>query len=278
MSRQLLAAAAEAVAWHRVPSHLISRLARSKAYAPTPAQQVVMPVLMPRTPSESARPDAPRAAVIQYPTGSGKTVAYAVPLIAGLDPTMLGRGAQAVIITPTRELCLQTLRTLTSLAGKGKANKKGNAVRVRSLMGRGTPIMLSELKHHPPDIVVGTPKTVRNLVHSGELLMASRRSLKLVLDEVDAMSDRTVHWEDIQGILSAARRGRPLWSEGSLWVVSATTPTRSTKPIFEAAGIEEKPTKLKSEQMMPDNVRHVALMDRYHDIPRAVKVQWDGTG
>ena len=59
-------------------------------------------------------------------TGSGKTLAYALPMLAHLDTHLLGQGLQALVVTPTRELAVQTTRVLQNLTGKGKANKKGH--------------------------------------------------------------------------------------------------------------------------------------------------------
>ena len=74
---------------------------------PSPVQQVVLRGLMPRIAGEEP---APRNAVIRWHTGSGKTLAYALPLLALIQHDE--PGVQAIIVTPTRELCLQTLHLL----------------------------------------------------------------------------------------------------------------------------------------------------------------------
>ena len=108
--------------------------------------------LMPRSPSEEATRGLwsvcvpPRRAVIRWPTGSGKTLAFSLPMIARLDMPACGTGLQALVVTPTRELALQTLQVLKKLTDHGKTNKKGYTVKVMALLGRSTPRVESELQ------------------------------------------------------------------------------------------------------------------------------------
>ena len=92
-----------------------------------------MSLLMKR-PGASPLAEPPKSAVLRWHTGSGKTLAYLLPLLARVDPRE--RAVQCVIVVPSRELCLQTLRLLKAVSGHGRANKKGNALRVSSAMGR----------------------------------------------------------------------------------------------------------------------------------------------
>jgi superfamily II DNA/RNA helicase len=260
-------------AWHRVPSHFMSRLRKIGMLSPTPVQQAVLPALMPRTPSEAALSDVPRAAIIQWPTGSGKTVAYAVQLLAGLDMKQCGVGTQGLIITPTRELCLQTLHMLQQLTDEGRPNKKGHGVKVMSLMGRMNAVMESELYHRPPDIAVGTPQMVARVFKDKMLPLAKQRSRVLVLDEVDMlMNDH--FWPHMEDILGA--HDRAPWKAGRLWALSANAPRHATQRFFQSAGIDEKPTELMSPEQMPENVRHVALHPPpggwpYAELPSSIK-------
>ena len=97
------------------------------------------------------------------PTGSGKTLAFSVPIVDWLlkhkkeaEKWVLS----AMIITPTRELALQTMRVLTRLCeGSDLKCVCGDGVtrRVASLIGGlAIPKQQRLLKNHP-DIIVGTP-------------------------------------------------------------------------------------------------------------------------
>ena len=190
----------------RVPSHMLTRLKVARVEAPpSPVQQAVLRGLMPRLPGEEP---TSRNAVIRWHTGSGKTLAYALPLLSRIDHDE--PGVQAIIVTPTRELCLQTLHVLLKLTKQGKANKKGNSTTVKSYMGEPTQMMLSEIKHHPPHIVVGTPQTLGALLDSGALpLVRDERLRTLVIDEVDAFS-APFRWVSLAKILTCGSHAHGL--------------------------------------------------------------------
>lgn len=146
-----------------VAPHLVARMFNAmKIREPTPVQEEALKLLMPRPRGSAELP--PRSVVVRWTTGSGKTLAYALPLFARLDPHAFG--VQAIIVTPTRELCLQTLHVLNALGGHGHKNKKGNRIKVMSVMGRPNMHMESEMQHHPPTILVGTPQPLAALLHA----------------------------------------------------------------------------------------------------------------
>lgn len=233
----------------RVASHLTARLARRGITRPTPVQLAALGVLMPhegRTSSRSKPP--PRHSVIRWPTGSGKTLAFALPLVARVDVTKAGSGCQALVVSPTRELVLQTGHTLKLLAGLGKKNKKGRKLKVATLLGHAKQRLTTELVHHPPDIAVGSPHTLAALLESGELpLTRDRQARTLVLDEVGALINQQ-RWPEVQRVLrgvklrqedgknsherrAAARQAGRIgaWADGSTWLVSADVPGRAIK-------------------------------------------------
>ncbi|EOD08418.1 hypothetical protein EMIHUDRAFT_453141 [Emiliania huxleyi CCMP1516] len=169
-----------------VPSVLASRLAALGMRRPTPVQDAAMSLLMKR-PGASPLAEPPKSAVLRWHTGSGKTLAYLLPLLARVDPRE--RAVQCVIVVPSRELCLQTLRLLKAVSGHGRANKKGNALRVSSAMGRVNTRMESELRCQPPHVLVGTPQPLGVLLHSRVLPLASNAAARvLVLDEAPLLS------------------------------------------------------------------------------------------
>ena len=138
-----------------------------------------------------------RDALVQAPTGSGKTVAFGLALLHALDPSR--SGVQALVLCPTRELAEQVARTLRRLA-TGLPN-----VKQLTLTG-GVPLAphLASLVH-PPHVVVGTPGRVLELVEQGALDLATLSTV--VLDEADRMLD--MGFEDaLKAILAATPRTR----------------------------------------------------------------------
>jgi len=109
------------------------------------------------------------------PTGTGKTLAFTWPLLPTLMP---GDGEQLLILAPSQELAMQTTRVvrewatlleLKVLALTGGANVKRQ---------------LDALKKHP-EVIVGTPGRVAELVSNGKLKLGRLRTL--LLDEADEL-------------------------------------------------------------------------------------------
>ncbi len=113
-----------------------------------------------------------RAMVILAPTGSGKTVAFAIPLLNSLGEP--GGGIRALILAPTRELVLQIAEVL---------RKAGFGFRTVALYGGHS--FEEELKSLSvtPDIVVATPGRLLDHIQRGSVNISTVKAL--VIDEYD---------------------------------------------------------------------------------------------
>ncbi|MGH7666302.1 MAG: DEAD/DEAH box helicase [Candidatus Dormibacteria bacterium] len=134
---------------------------------PTPIQALTLPVAI-----------SGRDVIGQARTGSGKTAAFAVPILERLDPAT--KGVQALVLCPTRELAAQVTLEFQKLA-------QAQAVRILSVVG-GDPIrrQLDGLRENP-QVVVGTPGRVLDHLQRRTLALNSIRFA--VLDEADRMLD-----------------------------------------------------------------------------------------
>jgi ATP-dependent RNA helicase DeaD len=112
-------------------------------------------------------------------TGSGKTAAFAIPLIEGLDRK--ARGVQALVLAPTRELAAQAATEISNLS-------RYSPVRPVVLCG-GVPIgpQIKALKNCSASVAVGTPGRILDHLQRGTLRLGGVRYL--VLDEADRMLD-----------------------------------------------------------------------------------------
>src|SRR3954449_8299474 len=132
----------------------------------------------------------------QAQTGTGKTAAFGLPMLQGVDPE--DPDVQALVLTPTRELCIQVTQALRTYG----AHRGINPVAVFG----GAPIRDQQayLKGGAP-IVVGTVGRVLDLISRHSLMLHSCRYL--VLDEADEMLDLGF-LEDVEKILSLTPNGR----------------------------------------------------------------------
>ncbi|MFA6462239.1 MAG: DEAD/DEAH box helicase [Candidatus Woesearchaeota archaeon] len=124
----------------------------------------------------------------QSATGSGKTAAFGLPILGKIKP---GQGLQFIVLTPTRELCVQVAETLTALS----KFMPMNIVKIYGGVGMGPQVDAARYA----DIVVGTPG--RTLDHLNHNTLNLSKVKFLVIDEADKMFEMGFI-EDVEQILS----------------------------------------------------------------------------
>nr|WP_231505231.1 DEAD/DEAH box helicase [Cellulomonas sp. URHE0023] len=130
-------------------------------------------------------------------TGTGKTAAFGLPLLASIDPDV--HAVQAIVLTPTRELAMQVADAIQSFA----THLPG--LNVLAVYG-GSPFLPQQRAlSRGAQVVVGTPGRVLDHLDRRTLKMDDVRFL--VLDEADEML-RMGFAEDVDRVLSAAPRER----------------------------------------------------------------------
>jgi ATP-dependent RNA helicase DeaD len=143
----------------------------------------------------------------QAQTGTGKTAAFALPLLSKIDSSETT--VQALILSPTRELANQINEEI-------KAFSKFERIKTTSVYG-GISIdgQIRTLTRQKPQIVVGTPGRVLDLIKRGKLKLDNAKFA--VLDEADEMLDMGF-LDDVNEILSRFSEER------KTWMFSATMP------------------------------------------------------
>lgn len=150
--------------------------------APTPIQTKSIPVIL-----------AGRDLIGQAETGTGKTAAFALPLLSTLDLSI--SAPQVLVLTPTRELAIQVAEAFQSYA------RSWSRLQVLPVYG-GQPIGAQlRLLERRPQVVVGTPGRIMDHVRRGSLDLGSIRAL--VIDEADEMLSMGF-LEDMEWIISHA--------------------------------------------------------------------------
>ncbi|RTL51396.1 MAG: ATP-dependent RNA helicase DbpA [Rhodocyclaceae bacterium] len=147
---------------------LLATLQQLQYLTMTPIQAASLPVTL-----------AGHDLIAQAKTGSGKTAAFALPLLTRLNPRRFA--VQALVLCPTRELADQVTQEIRRLA------RFEDNIKILSLVGGSTlrPQMAS--LEHGAHIVVGTPGRIMDHLDRGSLKLDALNIL--VLDEADRMLD-----------------------------------------------------------------------------------------
>lgn len=162
---------------------------------PTPVQAAVIPVLLGEKNTDDTADDAavPTQDIIALAqTGTGKTAAYGLPVLQNVDAD--DRSTQVVILSPTRELCLQIADDL-----KDYSRYIDGLHVVAVYGGAGIESQIRQLRKGC-QIIVATPGRLIDLIHRGAARLEAVRHV--VLDEADEMLNMGFT-ESIDEILSA---------------------------------------------------------------------------
>ena len=151
---------------------------------PTPVQEQVIPLAQ-----------ASQDLMAQAQTGTGKTGAFALPIIGKLEKS---RRIQCLVLVPTRELAMQVAGDFAELA-------KYSDVRSIAIYGGQSIKVQTDKLRKGVEIVVGTPGRIMDLMRRGELSFGGVRFL--VLDEADRMLDMGFI-DDIEWILQSVPKNR----------------------------------------------------------------------
>jgi ATP-independent RNA helicase DbpA len=135
--------------------------------------------------------------IAQAKTGSGKTAAFALPLLTNLKPRHFA--IQALVLCPTRELAEQVTQEIRRLA------RFADNIKVLALCG-GTPLRPQAASlEHGAHIVVGTPGRIIDHLSRNTLKLDELHTL--VLDEADRMLDMGFY-DDIASVIKHCPSGR----------------------------------------------------------------------
>lgn len=176
---------------------LVQALDEAGYETPTPVQAAVIPFL-----------NAEKSDLIALAqTGTGKTAAFGIPLLQRIEPG--AKSPSALILCPTRELCLQISRELE------KFSRYMDRVNITPVYGGSSYEKQEMAFRRGTDIIVATPGRLMDHLQKGKI--NTSRITTLVLDEADEMLNMGFR-EDIEQILSH------ITEEKEVWLFSATLP------------------------------------------------------
>ncbi len=177
--------------------HLVQAVTDLGFTAPTPIQEQAIPVLISGT----------QDFVGLAQTGTGKTAAFGLPLLHLINPA--DKFPQALIVCPTRELCLQITNDLSDF----RKHTKGMAV--EAVYGGASIVMQIRNLKKGVQVVVATPGRLIDLIERKAIDL--QKVKYVVLDEADEMLNMGFR-EDIDFVL------KNTINRESIWLFSATMP------------------------------------------------------
>jgi ATP-dependent RNA helicase DeaD len=214
---------------------------------PTPIQKAIIPFLL----------NEDRDVVAQAETGTGKTAAFAIPIIEGIEAP--DGKVKALILVPTRELALQVAGEIKSFRGKKK-------IEIVAVYG-GQPFGPQRSALKKADIVVGTTGRILDHLEKGTLRLD--KVTHLVLDEADEMLDMGFI-DDIKAILEKTPAGR------RTMLFSATMPREviaiAKRHMRNYETIATNPSK-KTQQLTDQIFIHVRQPDKFDALCRIIDVE-----
>ncbi|XP_073159005.1 DEAD-box ATP-dependent RNA helicase 13-like isoform X4 [Henckelia pumila] len=212
--------------WNELRLHplLMKAIYKLKFKEPTPIQKACIP----------AAAHQGKDVIGAAETGSGKTLAFGLPILQRLleeqekverrsekkgeaNERIAPRGVmRALIVTPTRELALQVTDHIKEVA-------KGTIFRVVPIVGGMSTEKQERLLKARPEIVVGTPGRLWELMSGGEIHLVELHSLSFfVLDEADRMIE-SGHFRELQSIVDMLPTNRESTANQSENTQSCTT-------------------------------------------------------
>ncbi|UYO36213.1 DEAD/DEAH box helicase [Bacillus zhangzhouensis] len=194
-----------------------------------------------------------RDVIAESPTGTGKTLAYVLPLLNKIDVNI--KHPQVLILAPSRELVMQIFDVVQEF-------KQGSGIKAISLIGGANIKKQQEkLKKHP-NIVVATPGRVQELIKIKKLKMHEVKTI--VLDEADQLLVPE-HMKTIQAIIKSTLKERQILcfsatlKEETVQLIKEMT---SEPEVLKIARSEEEAQKVGHYYLLCDQRDKVKLLQK----------------
>ncbi|MHA0856719.1 DEAD/DEAH box helicase [Paenibacillus sp. CMAA1364] len=218
-----------------IPIDMVNKLSEFEIHKPSPVQAEVIPVVM-----------QGRDVLAHSQTGTGKTLAYLLPILLGIDPEL--KSVQKLILAPTQELAMQIVR-------ESERYGEHRGIRVLALIGgASTKRQLEKLRLHP-QLIVGTPGRIRELIETRKLKM--HHVNMIVVDEVDQVFQLGAAG-DVSRIIRSAMRDRQL-------IFLSATISKESADLVSREMKEPAMIGISPEQMTASGLEHYYFISEERD-------------
>lgn len=192
-------------------------------------------------------------------TGTGKTLAYLIPIINRLKKD--NHNIQAVVLVPTAELAIQVNNTLKDIF----AHMDNTFASVALIGDVNISRQIDAIKSNKPAIIVGTPNRIHQLISNKKIKVHEVKTL--VLDEADKLFDKTF----IQDV-EAVRKSLMKFTQVLLFSASVDKKTRTNTLCFKPIFIDINSNSGNTSQI-PSTIKHISVIsDRRERIETLRKI------
>jgi len=220
---------------------LVNKLSEFEIIAPSPVQAEVIPAAL-----------QGNDILAHSQTGTGKTLAYLLPILQGINPEL--KTIQKMILAPTQELAMQIVR-------ESERYGEHKGIRVLGLIGGAAmKRQVEKLKLHP-QLVVGTPGRIKELVEMRKIKMHTVTTI--VVDEVDQVFDLG-SGGDVERIIRSAARDRQL-------VFLSATVSKATAALVKKEMRHPIEVGIEPEQMTAKGLEHLYFVSQERDKPDTLR-------
>lgn len=216
---------------------LITALEKENITVPTDVQQRVIPEALKN-----------RDIIAQSGTGTGKTLAYLLPLYEKLNASL--KEMQAIILSPTHELAVQIMRQIERLSKNSGIDISGAAMIGNVNIDR----QIEKLKERP-NIIVGTPGRILELIKKRKITAHTIKTI--IIDEADRLMDES-NVEVVKAVIKSTLKERQLMA------FSATMPEKTKVSL---GGQMKEPVIIQVEEKLsvPENITHLCFLAEQRD-------------
>lgn len=192
-------------------------------------------------------------------TGTGKTLAYLIPIINRLKSNT--HNIQAVVLVPTAELAIQVNNTLKDIF----AHMDNTFSSVALIGDVNISRQIDSIKSNKPAIIIGTPNRIHQLISNKKIKVHEVKTL--VLDEADKLFDKTFI-QDVEAI----RKSLMKFTQVLLFSASVDKKTRTNALCFKPIFIDINSNSGNTSQI-PSTIKHISVIsDRRERIETLRKI------
>ena len=192
-------------------------------------------------------------------TGTGKTLAYLIPIINRLKSNT--HNIQAVVLVPTAELAIQVNNTLKDIF----AHMDNTFSSVALIGDVNISRQIDSIKSNKPAIIIGTPNRIHQLISNKKIKVHEVKTL--VLDEADKLFDKTFI-QDVEAI----RKSLMKFTQVLLFSASVDKKTRTNTLCFKPIFIDINSNTGNTSQI-PSTIKHISVIsDRRERIETLRKI------